>query len=334
MAVSQTILERVYAKVETTFGTAVTLAGANFTRHTRCSLKAEQSEIPSSDKTGSISQTVGSAGTRGGSFQLDFEARPNGAAGVVPDCDPYLVGFFGQAGTVSAGTSVTYSLANATKSLTIGRYRQPSGVMQQVSIGSVIQQLRFAFQQQANCMITASGSSLWVPDSITFSALDSIGKGGLGAFPAEPGSPVSNGAPINGLTGTATLDGNTTVQIRAADLTLTSGIVVPRDRLFNGAYGSSPERDKLSVVLNLTIVDEDIAAVTNLYSKALSRTAVNLSLTAGSVAGAKFQFNLNNCILPMPALDDSARKWASNLSNIVAYPTTATSLDEVTLVVL
>lgn len=328
MAVSQTILERVFAKVETTFGTAVTLAGADYMRHTRCALQAQQAEIPSTDKTGSISATRGSAGGRGGTWSLEFEARTSGAAGTATDYDAPLQSAFGAAPTVVASTSVEYALANAIKSFTLGRYRQPSGVMQQIGIGCVTQELTFTFEQQANCRFSMSGASLWVPDSVTFSALDATGKGGLGAFPSEPGSPVANGDPVNGLTGTATIDGNTTVQVRAATVRMQTAVDIPRDRLFGSAYGSSPERDTLGVFLDLTIVDEDIAAVTGLYSKALARTAIDIVLHAGSGAGNLIEWTLKNCILPMPELDDSARKWASNLRGIRAYPTSASSLDE------
>jgi len=328
MAVSQSILERVFAKIEANFGTAVTLAGANCMRHTKCTLVADQAYIPSSDKTGSISATRGKPGARGGRWSLEWEARPNGAAGTKADCDPILEAAFGAAGTVVASTSVTYNLASAIKSFTLGRYRQPATVMQQIGIGCVVGELGFTFEQQANCKFSASGTSLWVPDSVTFSSLDTTGKGGLGAFPAEPETPVTNGDPVNGLTGAATLDGNTTVQIRSAGVRLVTAVEIPHDRLFNGQYGSSPERDILGAFLDLTVVDEDIAAVTGLYSKALAGTPIDIILEAGATAGARIQWTLKNCLLPMPELDDSARKWASNLRGIRAYPSSATALDE------
>lgn len=326
--VSQTILERVYTKVETTFGTAATLAGANYMRHTKCSLIAEQGEIESTDKTGSISFSPGAAGSRGGKWSLDFEARPNGVAGTAPDCDPVLQGAFGAAGTVVAVTSVTYNMASAIKTLTIGRFRDPSTIMQQLAHGCVLQDLNFTFAQNANCRITASGSSLWVLDSKTWATTDATGKGGTAGAPAEPATPVSNGDPVNGLAGSASLDGSSDIQIRDASIRMTTAIEVPRDRLFNGQYGSNPERDKLSVFVDLVIVDEDIASVTNLYVKALARTRIPIVLTAGSVAGSRFQFTLGSVQLPMPELTDDARKWASNLRNMRCYPSTGTALDE------
>jgi hypothetical protein len=331
MAVSQTILERVYAKVESAWGVAATLAGADCMRHTKCVLRADQAFIASSDKTGSISASEGALGARGGTWSLDWEARPHGTAGTVPDCDPILEAAFGQAATISAGVSAIYSLNSAIKGFSLGRYRQPANVMQQMGIGCVVQELAFSFVQQSNCRFTASGSNLWVPDSITFASLDSGGKGGLVSFPAEPATPTTNGTPVNGLAGTATLDGNTTVQIRAANVRLVTAIEVPRDRLFAGQYGSSPERDILGVFVDLTIVDEDIAAVTGLYTKALLGTKIAITLEAGTGTGTRIQWSMPLCKLPMPELDDSARKWASNLSGIRAYASTLTALDEVAL---
>lgn len=331
MAVSQTILERVYTKVESAWGTAATLAGANKMNFTKCAIEGEQGDIPSNDKTGTISEAVGAAGPRGGRWSLEWEARPNGTAAVVPDCDPIFQATWGQAATVVPSTSVEYSFANLVKSITIGRYRDPNTVMQQLLIGGVVQELQFAFAQNANCKITASGTGLFAPDSITFGSLDAGGKGGLGSFPAEPGSGVTNGEPVNGLAGSASLDGSTAVQIRDANIRVQTAIECPRDRLFAGQYPSAPERDKLRVFMDLVIVDEDIAGVTNLYTKALTRTRVPIVLTAGATAGSRFQFTAASVLLPMPSLSDDARKWAANLRNMRCYPTTSTALDELKL---
>lgn len=332
--VSLSILERIYVQNEATWGTApnstgtATVAGSNYVRHTKSTLDPTQALIETKDKTGSISATRGALGARGGDWSLELEARPNGAAGVVPDCDPLLVAAFGQGATIVPATSATYNLANAIKSFTIYRFRQPSTIMQRAGIGCVVKEMGFDFALNANCKITLNGSALWVPDSYALSSLDTIGKGGLTTFPAEPGSPVFNGTPVNGLAGSATIDGDTTQQVTKASIKFATGSVIPMDRLFNGQYGSSPERDMLKVTLDLTLYDLDSAAITTLYNKALAGTQVNIVLVSGSVAGSIIEFGLNNCLLPMPKMEDSARKWASNLTGIQAFATTPISLDE------
>ena len=331
MATSNTILERVFTKKQSgTYSTAIALSGSNYMRHTKCSLLSRQGDIPSSDKTGSIGMSIGSAGARVGEWSLEWECRPNGAAGTAPDADPVLECAFGLK-TVDAGVSVTYTPLAAISSFTLGRYRQPSTVMQQLAHGCVVSDLSFAFEQSANCKFTASGLARWVVDSVNYSGLDTTGKGGLGSFPTEPATPVSNGSPLSGLVGIATIDGSTSLSVRSCGIKMATGITLPSDRLFNGQYGSAPERDKIMATMDLVVVDEDQSYVTGLYSKALARTPVDISLQLGDVDGAKVFWALKNCLLPMPALDDSARKWAANLSGIVCHPTTNTSLDELSV---
>lgn len=334
--VAQSILERVFVQLQTSFDTALhsagtaTVAGGDYMRHTKCSLIHTQAEIPSTDKTGSISATRGAAGARGGTWSLEWEARPSGAAGTAPDCDPILAAAFGVAGTVVASTSVTYNLSSLIKAFSLYRFRQPSTMLQQLGLGCVCQELSFSFEQQANSMFRASGTCFNVPDSENFATEVTIGKGGLTSFPAEPGSPTSAGDPVNGLTGTATLDGSTEVQIKSANVRLVTAEEIPRDRLFQGQFGSTPERDILGVFIDMSIIDEDIAAVEALYTKARSRTLIPILLEAGSVAGSRILWTMANCQLPEPALDDSARKWAANFQGIRAYPSSLTALDEVT----
>jgi hypothetical protein len=334
MSVSQSILERIYVQTESTFGVApnssgtATLAGGDYMRHTKATLLPKQEIIPSSDKTGSISATVGANGARSGTWSLDFEARPSGAAGTAPDCDPLLQAAFGAAPTVVSSTSVQYNLANAIKSFTMYRYRQPSTINQYYGVGCVVREMQFQFAQNANCKFVMSGTSLFVPDSKNFSALDSTGKGGLTTMPSEPGSPTYAGSPVNGLSGSATIDGNTDILVRSATIRMQTAIEIPNDRLFGGQYGSAPERDILGVFLDMSIFDDDGSSVTALYTKALAGTPIDISFVAGSVAGSRIQFFLNDCQLPMPEADDSPRKWAQNLNNIRAYASSSTALDE------
>lgn len=334
--VAQSILERWYVQLQTDYATALhssgtsTVAGGDYMRHTKGSLIHTMADIPDRDKTGSISATTGAAGARRGTWSLEWEARPSGAAGTAPDFDPLMVAAFGAAGTVVASTSVTYNLNSASKAVQLWRFRQPSTIMQQMGLGCVIQELSFNFEQQANAKFTANGTCWNVLDSKNFSTEVTLGKGGLTSFPAEPGSPTSAGDPVNGLTGTATLDGDTTVQIKSATVRMSTAIEIPSDRLFGGQFGTAPERDILGVYVDLSIIDEDTAAVTALYTKARARTKIPILLEAGSVAGSRILWTLGNCLLPEPALDDSARKWAANLQNIRAYPSSLTALDEVT----
>lgn len=338
MATGLSLAERIYVQSETTFGTvpntagAATLAASNYMRHTKASLNATQGEIIDADKNASGDLTLGAAGPRGGNWSLSWEARPRGSSAWRPDWASVLESAMEAAGS-SPGAGV-YDFALSTsptvKSFSMYRYRG-AGLMSQLGFGCVPNELKFVMEQGSNCRFEASGPCLWVRDSVTWGTDAGVGLGGLtlgaqAAFPAEPGSPVGNGVPVNALAGVATLDGNTTVQIKSASVIVRPGFDVPRDRLFMGAYGSAADRPNREILIDLSAIDEDIAAVTNLYTKARSRTPIPIILEAGSVASNRFKWTAASCVLPEPAMADDARKWAANLSGIRCYAPNAIAL--------
>lgn len=339
MATASTIFERVFAQVESAWGVApnssgtATVAGADYVRHTRCEMVPAGTRIASSDKTGTKSATRGAIGSRSGRWTLQQEIRPSGTAGTAPDVDPLLQAAFGQAPTVVASTSVTYNLhATAIKSATIYRFRSPSTVAQQAILGAVVQELSVQFEQQANAQWTFTGTGLAVPSSKTFSVLPTVAKGGLSAFPSEPASPVSNGAPVSSLAGSVTIGGHTGLQVTSCAIRIQTSIDTPSDRLFAGAYASGPESDTLAAFIDLTIIDEDTAAIDDILSKIENNETMDVEFVCGSTAGQRVKFQLNDCEFPDPQLDDSSRKWALNLRGIRAYATNSTAADEVKIV--
>lgn len=337
MATGLSLAERIYVQSETTFGEipnssgTPTLAASHYMRHTRASLNATQGEIQDRDKNASGDLTLGSAGVKGGNWSLTWEARPRGSASWRPDWATVLESAMEAAGAVVGSGPYSYDFGLSTtptvKSFTLWRYRGTT-LMSQVGFGCVPAELRFVMEQGQNCRFEANGPCLWVRDSVNWASDDTTGQGGAtgGAFPTEPASPVGNGVPVNALTGTATLDGNTTVQVKSASVIVRPGFQIPQDRLFAGAYGSAAERDTREILIDLSVIDEDIAAVTNLYAKARSRTAISIVLDAGSVTSNRFKWTAPTCVLPEPAVGDDARKWASNLSGIRCYAPTALAL--------
>lgn len=338
MAAGLSLAERIFVQPEAAFGEvpntagAATVAASNYMRHTRASLNATQGEINDRDKNASGDLTLGSAGVRGGNWSLSWEARPRGSSAWRPDWAAVLESAMEAAGS-SPGSGV-YDFALSTtptvKSFSMYRYRG-AGLMSQLGIGCVPNELRFVMEQGANCRFEASGPCLWVRDSVNWSTDAGVGLGALtlgaqAAFPTEPSSPVGNGVPVNALSGTATLDGNTTVQVKTASVILRPGFQIPQDKLFAGAYGSSAERDTREFLIDLSVIDEDISAVTNLYSKARSRTPIAIELVAGTVTSNRFKWTGASCVLPEPAFGDDARKWAANLAGIRCYAPTALAL--------
>lgn len=338
MSTGLSLAERIFVQSETVFGEAPntagasTVAAANYMRHTKASLNATQGEIQDRDKNSSGDLTLGTAGFKGGNWSLSWEARPRGSSAWRPDWATVLESAMEAAGSSPGSGIYDFALSTAptVKSFSMFRYRGVS-LMKQLGLGCVPNELKFVMEQGANCRFEASGPCLWIRDSVNWATDAGVGLGALtlaaqAAFPTEPAPPVGNGVPVTALSGTATLDGNTTVQVKTASVTVRPGFQIPQDRLFAGAYGSAAERDVREILIDLSVIDEDIAAVTNLYTKARSRTAIPIILDAGSVTSNRFKWTAPTCILPEPALGDDARKWAANLSGIRCYAPTAIAL--------
>lgn len=329
--------ERIYLQKETAFGVipntggTASLTGANCCRHIKASLTPDVALLVRQDKTGSRTPTAGVAGRKSGRWSVEMSLAANGAAGVVPDCDPILEALFGQAATISAGVSVTYNLADAIKSFTLWRFRTPAAVMQQAAFGCVVNEAVFNLGQDiATCQF--SGESVWVPDSVNFATTDTAGKGGLTAFPAEPGSPVTNGGIIAGFTGQATFDGNVLANIRSSTLRIVTGNAIVRDT-FGKYYGDSAEGDLRNVALSFSLYDDDQSGTTNLYQKAVSKTPIDVTIQIGTVAANKWTFSLKGIQLAVPNLDDGQRRWSATFGDSQASGSSITALDEVSLVI-
>jgi hypothetical protein len=64
----------------------------------------------------------------------------------------------------------------------------------------------------------------------SYTGNDAIAALGLTTFPAEPGSPTTNGNPINGFGGIATFDGNVQADLRGTNsITINSGLDFAED---------------------------------------------------------------------------------------------------------
>jgi hypothetical protein len=329
--------ERIYLQKETAFGTipntggTASVSGSSACRHVKASLTPEVALLVRPDKTGARTATAGVAGRKIGKWSVEMSLAANGAAGVVPDCDPLLVALFGADATINAGVSVSYALADVVKSLCLWRFRTPAAVMQQVAFGAVLNEATFNLGQDIASW-SASGECMWVLDSVNFSGTDATGKGGLTAFPSEPASPVTNGGIIAGFTGQATFDGNVLANIRTATLKITTGNSIVKDT-FGSYYGTTPEGDMRAVALSFGIYDDDASGTTNLYQKAISKSPINVTLQIGTVTGSKWTFTIKGIQLAVPSLDDGQRRWSASFGDSQASGSSITALDEVALTI-
>jgi hypothetical protein len=328
MAFSQSRNEHLYLQAESTFGVipnssgTATVSGSNACRFMQFSLTPKVEVLMRADKTGTRSRTAGISGRRSASWSCTMDLAANGSAGVVPDCDPILQATFGGAGSISA---------DAVKSFSGWSFRTPSSMMQRVAAGAIVKEATFKLGEN---IATAefSGDCLWIPDSVNFSALDTAGKCGLSAFPSEPGSPVTNGLPTVGFLGAATFDGNTMANIRSATLKIGTGNDINRD-VFGSYYGDAAEGDTRAISLEFSIFDSDVTGSTNLYQKALTKSAINVTLQIGNVAGNTWTFTVKGVQLETPAISDGQRRWVANFGASMASASSITATDEVGLVI-
>ena len=338
MAYSYNRNQRIYLLPESTFGVCPNSAGAASFAGSDCALVLKASFKPNVDliesqsKTGTRTVDAGTSGRRSGKWSIEVELRTSGTAGTVPDIDVLWACAFGSNPVVAAGTSVTYSISDSIKSFSVFNARTPSTVLQQVAIGCVVTEVTISMgENTARCAF--SGDCLWVADSVTFAQLGSgdTGKGGLTAIPSEPGTPTTTGAIIAGFTGGATVDGNLLADIRNGTIKFNTGNAIPLDK-FGSYYGGAPEGDTRSVTLSFSTYDNDSAAQTNLYSKALTKAKINAAMQIGTVPGNIYTFNVKGVQLATQDITEGQRKWQADFSDSRAAGTSLGSLDELNAV--
>lgn len=329
--------QRIFLLPETTFGICPNSSGTPSFAGADCALIVKASFKPNVDllvpqsKTGTRSVDKGTGGRRSAKWSIEVELRTAGTAGTVPDIDVLWQCAFGNTPAIVASTSVTYNLTDNIKSFSVLNWRQPAAMAQQIAIGCVVTEVTITLGENI-ARAVFSGDALWVMDSVTFSTLDTTGKGGVVTFPAaEPSSPTTTGSIIAGFTGSASLDGNTLANIRNATIKLSTGNVIPLDK-FGSYYGGDPEGDVRTTSLSFSTYDDDATAQDNLYTKALSKAAINSIIQVGAVAGHIYTFNVKGVQLATPDFTEGARKWEANFSESRASGTTISALDELNAV--
>jgi hypothetical protein len=321
-------LERLYLNKQPTFG--VVPGVGNACRFIRLGLNNETATLLRPDKTGSRSQTVGILGRSFAKWSLEMSMHASGTAGVIPDCDPLLVGLFGQDAVIVGGTSVTYSLNEAITMLSIASYRTPSTLDQRIAHTCVVQEATFNLGQDVATW-TSSGEGLWVIGSNSFSGLDATQKGGLGAFPVEP-TPTTNGGIIAGFTGVATLAGNVIATIRTAQIRFQTQNMMVKDT-FGSYYPTLTEGGERTVTTSFSVYDDDTAAIQTLKAASDAKTPIDIDYQIGTVIGNRWTFHLKNVQLAPFNLNDQQLRFAMDVGESRAYATSLTSGDECTLVI-
>lgn len=318
-------LERAYLTKETVYGTAVAPAGTDATRVIRLTMYNQTALLRRRDKTGSRSASQGVRGRTVGRWSFESSLYGSGSAGTVPDFDVLLQMLFGQ-----AATGGVYTPADAIISGDLWSYRRPTTVDQRVSIGSVLQNFQFNLGQDV-AEWSCDGISLGVLGSANFSTADTALKGGLGGFPAEPGSQTyADAGLIAGFTGSATVNGTLLAAIRTAQIKGNTGNDLVQDA-FGSYYPVDSEGDERRFQFSFSVYDDDTVGLAAIKEAAEKKTAIAVSVTVGTVTGNKFTFDLTGVQLDQSQLDDSGRSYVVNFGDGAVNGTSLTVPNEFTL---
>ena len=309
---------RIYISQESTFGTAVAPTGSNCCRFIEFTPKPNVQLITRDDKTGDLDATPGITGKKSTSFDLSMNLAPNGAAGTASDANLVLANFMGAAPTIVASTSVSYATmlaSGSAGSLNIWHYRLPSTVNQQVLLGAIVNTLGIEINGAggAGAQLKFGGFAEWACESNAFSSLDTIGKGGLGSFPAEPGSPVTNGAMVANYKGLFKIGSNTFSNLKMASLTLNNNRS-PVDDTFSTDYMTGVNYGVRDYSGTMEIYDQDDANTQAIWASSITKTPINITIQIGTIAGAITTVTLGNVQIASPVLKSNGDKnWTFSI---------------------
>lgn len=313
---------RIYLGIQSAFGTAYgspagTFLGTNCCRHSKCKLMPMNPRTPRDDKTGTLSRTPGVGGLRKASVAIDMDLAANGVPGAKPDCDPLLQSIFGQAPTIVLGTSVTYNLLDSFVPISIGHYRLPSTVQQQVAWGVCIDGVDFGFNDGVIAKVKFTGSAAYVPDTLSFSTLDTGGKGGITSIGSEPGSPVTTGGVAVAFQGSLAADSNVVATVKNG--TLSFKRPATPQYAFGTEYIQGFGLGTRECALKFDLWDDDSSMMTDLLSHGVEDVVFSAVLVIGNVPGNTWTFTLTGLQIEPPGLDDSSNdRWVASFGNQMA----------------
>ena len=259
---------------------------------------------------------------------------PSGTAGTAPDTDALWQNVFGQAATVSAGVSVTYSFLDSGYlpfALFDFMHNNPGTLTQRVIWGCMATELNFTLN--GNIFdATVRGEAGYSLESDNFSNEDSVGKAGLTSFPAEPVSPTSLGNVIPGFGGTAVIGGNAmATQIQGMSIRVQTAFRLVGD-LFSDAYPAQAVGGLRTVGLQLTFLDDDSSALATLKQNAKLNTPTDVTITVGTVSGLKCQFVMKQLQFVPQTFRDQSDEIQAEFPDSMAHASAVGNVDEFSMI--
>lgn len=244
-----------------------------------------------------------------------------------------LIGSVGVGTYTSGGSrdsaSYKYTLADSLPSLVLWSFRQPAGARQRAIHGAVPFTATFRLGEDGAATWDVGGEGKYALDSDDFAAATLDEKADLTTFPTEPGSPVTNGSLIKGFTGLAAFDGNKVASIRSATIEMDMQRELPKD-LFDSGYVDLPEADERLITVAFSLYEQDQTAQQNLYTKAKSKSAMDVILRVGTLAGSTYVWHLKGVQLEVPEHSEE-RRYIEDYGASRAHGSSLTALDEITM---
>lgn len=303
--------ERVFIQSQSDIFTAA--VGGQYVRITENSLHMtpEEPKVPVNLKHGTASQLARIFGRKSGSWSLNMPVIPSGTAAVPPDSDLMWQSIFGGAGSLVTGTRFgnawAYQISDRTNvPLTIwGFQHNVPATGNRYALGCI--PTRVAIDFNGNILAAnINGVSVAVVDNEEFNTLpDTIPKGGLGAFPSEPGSFTANGGEINGFGGSLYINNQLfSNQCDSMVLEFNTGQALKGD-FVDSAYPAAVIYGSRSASITLGFANNDSTQLASLKSWARNNTPVTVEFDLGSVAGSRFYFVMNGVQINPLTLSDA-----------------------------
>lgn len=332
-------LQRFYALTHSSVGTVpnstgtFTATGMKFIPHIKATLRRLTALIAAEYKTGTASMLSGIAGKNSATFDCEIDLMPSGAAGTAPNCAPILANIFGAAGTVVSSTSVTYNLTDGSAlPLILALWNESgSGNTSQFLYGGVTQSWSANIGGAGSVRLSFQGMGFYCLDSDNETNEDTVGLGGLTSTPAEPSSPALSGNMIPSFAQTITIGGSSTVEFRSATLKGSTGRELRTDGI--GYYpDASISQGRRSVSLSsLKFQDSDGTALTAVKNAAKSKTATDVVITQGNVAGYIMTWTIKGVQFGNYTFSESGANVEISFDDSPAHASAVANLNEVKL---
>jgi hypothetical protein len=340
MAFQLTADERVYVQVTHPYSGlfpnssgSATVAGGDLVPVIDLQVTSDAGLVDSRAKTQGLGKTKGMTGRKSSRWNATFPWQPSGSAGVVPNLDPILQALFSAAPVVSAGVSVTYGFPSSAQPSQLSFYvfRTPgANVFQRAIRGAMVDEFTIASNEE-EATISVGGPCAGYIDSVNFAGFDAEDKGGLTAFPAEPGSPTTVGSSVVGFLGSgSSIDGVNTHAIRSWSISgrLGRGLQFA----YNNRNATVPTARLREVSFDLELFEENTAPLGALRAKPYTSAAVPIVIKLGVGAGSIATLNMPTAILPAEQLGDSEGQSTVRYSGGRAYISAVGQNDEFSIV--